>query len=159
MEGIEPSTRGLRVRCSTTELHVRTVLFVPALAYGLAGPPAPVEARPRDFTDETLRNGAGRGEVYRRPFVETWTGLAAGELLRTSIERGATRAAVLAETDVQLASRQSGFNQRGANGNIVGYRRVLTGSENCALCAIAATQRYTRGELKPIHPGCDSQPP
>lgn len=115
----------------------------------------PVEARPRDYTDEILRNGPNAREVYRRPFVETWTGLSAGSLLRTAIEQGASRAAVLAETDVQLASRQSGLNQRGANSNIVGYRRVLTGSENCALCAIAATQRYTRGELKPIHPGCD----
>jgi hypothetical protein len=115
----------------------------------------PVEARPRDLTDEILRNGPAATEVYRRPFVEAWTGLAAGELLRTSIERGANRAASLAETDIQLASRQAGLNQRSANGNIVGYRRVLTGAENCALCAIASTQRYTRGQLKPIHPGCD----
>lgn len=115
----------------------------------------PVTTRPQDLTDEIIRNGAATTEVYRRPFVETWTGLAAGELLRTSIERGAARASSIAETDIQLASRQAGFNQRQGNGNIVGYRRVLTGSENCALCAIASTQRYTRGQLKPIHPGCD----
>lgn len=115
----------------------------------------PVEARPRDLTDEALRNGPSSEEVYRRPFIEAWTGLSAGELLRTSIERGATRAASLAETDIQLASRIAGRNQRVNNGNIVGYRRVLTGSENCALCAIASTQRYTRDQLKPIHPGCD----
>lgn len=147
---VGPQLDGLKLQAANLQVAYYQQV---ALANGVDF--TPVEARPRDFTDETLRNGAGRGEVYRRPFVETWTGLAAGELLRTSIERGATRAAVLAETDVQLASRQSGFNQRGANGNIVGYRRVLTGSENCALCAIAATQRYTRGELKPIHPGCD----
>ncbi len=115
----------------------------------------PVEARPRDLTEPILRNGPEAAEVYRRPFVETWTALAGGELLRTAIEQGATRAASIAETDIQLASRQAGLNQRSANGNIVGYRRVLTGAENCALCAIAATQRYTRGQLKPIHPGCD----
>ncbi len=115
----------------------------------------PVEARPRDLTDEALRNGPSSQEVYRRPFIEAWTGLAAGELLRTSIERGATRAASLAETDIQLASRIAGRNQRQGNNNIVGYRRVLTGAENCALCAIASTQRYRRDQLKPIHPGCD----
>lgn len=82
-------------------------------------------------------------------------GFKKGDLVSAAIEQGAVRAASLAETDLQLASRQAGLNQRGANSNIVGYRRVLTGSENCALCAIAATQRYTRGELKPIHPGCD----
>ena len=35
------------------------------------------------------------------------------------------------------------------------YRRVLTGRENCALCVVASTQRYYRGDLLPIHPGCD----
>jgi len=115
----------------------------------------PVAARPQDLTDEVLRNGPATAEVYRRPFVEAWTALSAGEQVRTAIERGATRATSLAETDIQLASRQAGLNQRSANGNIVGYRRVLTGAENCALCAIASTQRYTRGQLKPIHPGCD----
>lgn len=115
----------------------------------------PVAARPQDLTDDVLRNGAATDEVYRRPFVESWTALATGELVRTAVERGASRASSIAETDVQLASRQAGLNQRRANGNIVGYRRVLTGSENCALCAIASTQRYTRGQLKPIHPGCD----
>ena len=34
-EGIEPPTHGLRARCSTPELLVRTVLSVTALAYGV----------------------------------------------------------------------------------------------------------------------------
>ncbi len=115
----------------------------------------PVAARTQDFSEPVIRNGPAVEEVYRRPFVETWTALAGGALLRTAIEQGAARASSIAETDIQLTSRQAGLNQRSANGNIVGYRRVLTGAENCALCAIAATQRYTRGQLKPIHPGCD----
>ncbi len=115
----------------------------------------PVETRPRDLDESTLRNGPDAQEVYRRPFVEAWTALAGNELLRTAVERGASRAASLAETDIQLASREAGRRVRSGNNNIVGYRRVLTGAENCALCAIASTQRYTRGELKPIHPGCD----
>lgn len=50
------------------------------------------------------------------------------------------------------ASRQSmrGYPEEGQF-----YRRVLTGRENCALCVVASTQRYYRGDLLPIHPGCD----
>jgi hypothetical protein len=124
-----------------------------AKANGEAFTPVPV--RPRDLTDEILRNGANSREVYRRPFVELYTALSSNELLRTAVERGAARVASIAETDIQLASRQAGLQQRQGNNNIVGYRRVLTGSENCALCAIASTQRYRSGDLKPIHPSCD----
>lgn len=115
----------------------------------------PVAVRPRDLTDETLRNGAVTAEVYRRPFVEAYTALSSNQLLRTAVEQGAARASSIAETDIQLASREAGRRQRLGNSNIVGYRRVLTGSENCALCAIASTQRYRVNDLKPIHPGCD----
>lgn len=115
----------------------------------------PTAIRSSDLTDEVLRNGPSAREVYRRPFVEVYTALAGEQLLRTAVERGAARASSIAETDIQLASRQAGFKQRQGNNNIVGYRRVLTGSENCALCAIASTQRYRSDNLKPIHPGCD----
>ena len=124
-----------------------------AKANGESFTPQPV--RSQDLTDQTLRNGPSPQEVYRRPFVEVYTALAGNQLLRTAVERGAARASSLAETDIQLASRQAGFKQRQGNNNIVGYRRVLTGSENCALCAIASTQRYRKNDLKPIHPGCD----
>lgn len=114
-----------------------------------------VAIRSTQLTDEVLRNGPSFDEVYRRPFVEVYRALSSNELVSTAIERGVARASSLAETDVQLASRIAGLRQREGNNNIVGYRRVLTGSENCALCAIASTQRYTRNNLKPIHPGCD----
>jgi hypothetical protein len=115
----------------------------------------PAAVRPADLTETSLRNGAQAGEVYRRPFVSMYTELAKGELVSAAIAIGAARAASIASTDIQLAARIAGLKQRQNNNNIVGYRRVLTGSENCALCAIASTQRYTRNELKPIHPGCD----
>ncbi len=150
IETVGPQIDGLKVQAANLQ-----AVFYQQVALANGEQFTAVETRARDLSDERLRNGPTADEVYRRPFVESWTALAAGELLRTSIERGATRAASLAETDVQLASREAGRRQRSGNGNIVGYRRVLTGAENCALCAIAATQRYTRGQLKPIHPGCD----
>lgn len=41
------------------------------------------------------------------------------------------------------------------NGPLRGYRRVLSSNPNhCALCVLASTRRYRRGNLMAIHPGC-----
>ena len=108
-----------------------------------------------DLATKTLRNGVDSLSVYRRPFVSMRMSLAKGLSVTDSIKAGATRANQLAQTEVELARRQSGLRVRQANQNIVGYIRTLTGSENCALCYVASTQRYRKGDLMPIHPGCD----
>jgi hypothetical protein len=110
---------------------------------------------PANYTTAALRNGATDVEVYRRPFVEVYTALSQNKLVSEAIKMGAERISSIASTDVQLARRNAGFQARGRNSRIVGYARTLTGTENCALCYVASTQRYTRGELLPIHPGCD----
>jgi hypothetical protein len=53
-----------------------------------------------------------------------------------------------------MASRNSAHDRIKGDARVVGYRRVLSPGENCALCAIAATQRYRREDLMPIHSGC-----
>lgn len=94
--------------------------------------------------------------VYRRPAVDVYTALAAGKPLPEAAAEGWLRLTQLIGGDMQLAkvhaSRQSmrGYPEEGKF-----YRRVLTGRENCALCVVASTQRYYRGDLLPIHPGCD----
>lgn len=122
----------------------------------LQGQPFSVpQLRSADFSTEALRNGAVATEVYRRPFVELYTALGQGKTMTEAIQLGANRISSIASTDVQLGRRNAGFGVRQRNGGIVGYARTLTGSENCALCFVASTQRYTRGDLLPIHPGCD----
>ena len=115
---------------------------------------APV-VNPGDYTSEVLRNGVPATTVYRRPFVDVYRALDDGKSMTEAIAAGALRIASIASTDVQLARRNAGFQARSRNDRIVGYARTLTGSENCALCFVASTQRYTRGDLLPIHPGCD----
>lgn len=94
--------------------------------------------------------------VYRRPAVDVYTALAAGKPLPQAAAEGRLRLTQLIGGDMQLAkvhaSRQS-MRAYPAAGQY--YRRVLTGRENCALCVVASTQRYRRGDLMPIHPGCD----
>jgi hypothetical protein len=111
--------------------------------------------RRQDVSTETIRNNVTAQELFRRPFVEMRTALAQGRSIKESIDLGAERASSLAQTEIQLARRNVGLQVRNANDRIVGYLRTLTGSENCALCFVASTQRYTRGDLLPIHPGCD----
>lgn len=113
------------------------------------------EIVPASYTTAALRNGATDADVYRRPFIDLYTNLSNGKSVSESIQAGANRISSIASTDVQLARRNAGFSARGGNRRIVGYARTLTGQENCALCFVASTQRYTRGELMPIHPGCD----
>lgn len=108
-----------------------------------------------DLATKTLRNNITSETLFTRPFVDMRRGLANGATMTTAIEAGARRANQLAQTEVQLAKRQVGYKVRQANQNIVGYIRTLTGSENCALCYVASTQRYHKGDLLPIHPGCD----
>lgn len=109
----------------------------------------------QQLTTEALRNGADAEEVYQRPFKDMWTALASGKTVTEAIDAGAFRARSLATTEIQLARRNAGFEARSKNDRIVGYVRTLTGRENCALCYVASTQRYNRGDLLPIHPGCD----
>ena len=94
--------------------------------------------------------------VYRRPAVDVYSALAAGKPLLQAAAEGRLRLTQLIGGDMQLAkvhaSRQS---MRGYPAEGQFYRRVLTGRENCALCVVASTQRYHRGDLMPIHPGCD----
>jgi len=108
-----------------------------------------------DFTTQVLRNGVSPREVYRRPFVDLYRALSEGRTMTEAIQLGANRISSIASTDVQLARRNAGFGVRDRNSRIVGFARTLTGAENCALCYVASTQRYTRGDLLPIHPGCD----
>lgn len=108
-----------------------------------------------DFATNSLRNGIGANEVYQRPFKEMWYRLSKGDDFSQALESGAQRARNIARTEVQLARRQAGLVARNANDNIVGYIRTLSGQENCGICYLASTQRYTRGDLLPIHPGCD----
>lgn len=100
----------------------------------------------------------GRGvpvdDVYRRPATTLYTALSQDVPMALAVTEGANRLGSLIATDMQMAKvRQSQRSLQSAG--ITAFIRVLTGSENCALCVIASTQRYRVSDLSPIHPGCD----
>lgn len=98
--------------------------------------------------------GVAATMVYTRPLVTVWTELAKGAMFDAAVSAGLDRLTSLASTDMQMAKvrqAQASFQ----SGGVRYYRRTLVGPTNCALCALASTQRYHSGDLLPIHPGCN----
>lgn len=106
-----------------------------------------------DVSTEALR-GVPAEVVFDRPFVEVHTKLSEGSTVTTAVVAGGSRLLDLVATGMQLAKTHSARTAVDRTG-VAGFERVLTGRENCSLCVIASTQRYHRGNLLPIHPGCD----
>ena len=112
-------------------------------------------ARPVGVVDlSAIRNGVQPEDVYRRPAVTLYTGLSEGKSFTDAQKSAAARVVDLVRTDLQLSMTHQAQSNLGRGGMRM-FQRTLTGGENCALCAIASTQRYWKEDLLPIHPGCD----
>ena len=98
--------------------------------------------------------GTPLDEVYRRPAVTIYTQLSLGTPLDEAVNISAQRLRSMVATDMQLAQTHTSMERVKQDGKVVGYQRVLSPGENCALCAIASTQRYRKAELMPIHANC-----
>lgn len=106
----------------------------------------------------SLRTGVTPQQVYTRPFVALRTALSQGETLDAAVEAGVTRLGQIAEMDMQQTyahASQAAMQALPARTRPQFWARVLQGTENCAMCVVASTQRYRRGDLNPIHPACD----
>ncbi|MEV0608118.1 hypothetical protein AB0I61_17305 [Polymorphospora rubra] len=128
-----------------------TDAYLAALLTDMLGVPVTAALLPAAYP----RPGVTPAEVYRRPFVTVWTALSRDVPVTQAVESGRARAVQTAVTDLQLAKRDASQARLAGDDRVVGYRRVLTGSKSCAMCALAATQRYHRSRLMPIHPGCN----
>lgn len=102
----------------------------------------------------TGARGVPAAEVYGRMGPEVWSSLSRGLSFDEAVRAGLARALKTAETDLQLAKTHSSRYLIDNDTDAVSYRRVLNG-ESCTLCSQAATRVYHRGDLMPIHPGCD----
>lgn len=111
--------------------------------------------RPRGGIDTDALRGVDPAEVYERPFKTLWTKLSEGKSLEVGISAGLARLTDLVLTDMQLAKRNTAQSVYSDTDGISGFVRTLTGSKSCALCYVASTQRYSKSDLLPIHPGCD----
>lgn len=98
--------------------------------------------------------GVPTADVYRRPAVDVYTALAAGQTFSDAVQAGTNRLRSIVSTDLQQARNRQANRSVGASGFQL-YRRVLSGKEDCELCRLASTNRYSKADLMPIHPGCD----
>lgn len=110
---------------------------------------------PELVTGAALR-GVDPQEVYRRPFLTVYHWLAKDKSLTEAVTAGERRARTIAATDLQLAETRTASRTLARDRRAPQFfRRKLTSDENCGLCVIASTQRYRKGDLLPIHGGCD----
>lgn len=121
-------------------------------AANLGGRPRPRGIDPAAVTGVAVR-GIDPAEEYRRPGVTVRSALSAGAGMQDAVRRGRARALSLVATDLQLAKTHTARAALATDERVVGYRRVVS-ADPCELCRVASTQRYHRGELMPIHPGC-----
>lgn len=73
---------------------------------------------------------------------------------RADVSTFRSRMAREVNTDITLAERGAANVHTAGDPRITGYLRTLGGGENCGLCVVAATQRYHKGDLLPIHSHC-----
>ncbi|KRQ27163.1 MULTISPECIES: hypothetical protein [unclassified Mycobacteroides] len=114
---------------------------------------AGVQAIPAGGAITTAR-GVAPEVVYARPVITARTALARGKPVQQALAAGGRRLQNIAGTDLQMAKVRQSQRSLEHSGRQY-FRRVPTGAENCAMCLIAATQRYKTKRLMPIHPGCD----
>lgn len=142
------------VQAGQQHMSTVTAAYLANLTGSLGAARSPVGVPARQVTGGALR-GVDPAEVYRRPFQQVWYQLSLGKPLAEAVQAGAQRLQAVAGTDLQLATTHTARAVLEQQPNIVGYRRVLTGAENCGLCVVASSQRYHEADLMPIHPRCD----
>lgn len=101
-----------------------------------------------------VRNGTPVELVYRRPFRKVRNLVDDGMALPEALLVGADRLQSLVATDLQASQFRTAERVMSQKKDPVGWRRVLN-NPSCALCTVASTQRYTRGDLAAIHENCD----
>ena len=112
-----------------------------------------------DISTMALR-GISEAELFDRVPKTVFGALARKDPFTKAKDLGWNRLESLLATSLQLSKTHTSQNvldrePRTPRGQrIVGYRRVTAGYNACALCLVASTQRYRRGDLMPIHPAC-----
>ena len=148
---VPPVVAGAQRAVSST-----TAAYLARLASEMTGTPrTPVGVPALEVSGSAVRNGVDPAVVYRRPFTQVWTELAAGTPLTEAVAAGERRALTIVNTDLQLAKTHTAQKVFAQDERVVGYRRVPRGPHTCALCLIVSTRRYRKAELAALHPNCD----
>lgn len=146
-----PLVEGAQAALATLTSNYVASVASEALRRPVAPPPIPRTARVRLRLVDPL-------EVYQRPFTDAYRAFADGKQLDEALGQARVRLREVAEGDLQQAYAESSrAAMRGLREDQrpTGWRRVLIGPVNCAMCVVASTQLYLVKDLHPIHPNCD----
>lgn len=110
---------------------------------------------PPELVSGAALRGIAPETVYGRPIVTVRTAISAGADVAQALAAGLHRAVNIAGTDMQLARTHAAKLAMKDDERVTGYQRVLTNPRACALCTIASSNKYGRGDLMPIHNQCD----
>lgn len=119
------------------------------------GPFRAVSIDPKAVTGAAARNGTDPAVVYHRAGKQLWRALSNGEPIAEAVKQGHDRAVEAAATDLQRSKLLTDRAVARRDPERTGTRRVLEGAYSCGLCVLAATQRYSKLDLLPLHPACD----
>lgn len=120
----------------------------------------PTDAEIEAANEDALDRVVNPLEEWNRPAEQyryaRSTGVDDGEAIRIALDRAET----LADTDMELAMRNSAGRILAATPKITGYRRVLhpelsESKQSCGLCIAASTRIYQKEKLLPIHEHCN----
>lgn len=101
----------------------------------------------------SLRGAATPEQVYRRPFVTTWTSLSKGNPFEQAVAAGLARATATAAMDVQMAHRGALQTVQERDPRIRGYRRVADANA-CAFCSAIDGAFVKSADAMALHNGC-----
>lgn len=114
---------------------------------------APVGLAPEQVTN--LRAGTTMLDAYARPFHTVWFEQSKGTEFPEALRLGLERAEHMLTMDIQLARTHAAALILQQTDGVQRYQRVLSGSENCDICSVAARHIYKTSSLMPIHTKCD----
>lgn len=108
-----------------------------------------------------VRNGLPAEQVYRRPFITTWSSLSDDESLDSAVSNGAVRAGSISAMDVLLASTAAmaiyGFmsSKSGSGaGRVYGWVRE-SAADCCDFCDVLDGVVTGPSEPMPVHNNCN----
>lgn len=101
-----------------------------------------------------IRNGASAADVYRRPFVDVWSGLKNGKAWTDAVAAGRARLVSAAEMDIQLAMRDTLLAVGETEEALTGYQRVANANA-CEFCLAVNGAQFQTEVPMALHNGCD----
>jgi hypothetical protein len=149
LDKILPIITGAQVQTAAlTDAYLAAVV---AEALGTAT--GPIGLDPEQVTN--LRMNTTMADAYARPFHTVWYQQSKGVDFAQALRLGLERAEHMVTLDIQLARTHASAVILQQTDGVQRYQRVLSGSENCDICSVAARHIYKTSSLMPIHTKCD----